>query len=61
MARQIVNRPGAVADLETAIGVWRQPGNPAIEPLEKLYRDAGETAALEALEQRVKSFKVPSS
>lgn len=55
------DRPGAVADLETAIGVWRWPSNPAIEPLEKLYRDAGETAALEALEKRLKSFKIPSS
>ncbi|HET7199163.1 MAG TPA: hypothetical protein VFI86_10870, partial [Burkholderiales bacterium] len=48
---------GAVEDMASAIDVWRLQGNPAIEPLEKLYRDAGDVAALHALEKRVKSFK----
>jgi hypothetical protein len=53
------DRPGAIEDFETAISLWSSPKNQAIESLGKLYRDAGDTAALKALEDRVKTFKRP--
>ena len=55
------DRPGAIADLEEAIAVWRLRSNPAIDPLEKLLREGGNAAALQALQERVKSFKAPRS
>ena len=52
-------RAGAIEDMETALRVWRTPDNPAIQPLEELYREAGNPAAAEAVKDRVKSFKHP--
>jgi hypothetical protein len=49
--------PGARGDLETAVSVWPTPTNTAIESLEKFYSVNGETAALSALKDRVKTFK----
>jgi hypothetical protein len=54
-------RAGAIEDMETAISVWRRLTNPAIKPLEDLYREAGNQAAVDALHARVKTFKVPRS
>jgi tetratricopeptide (TPR) repeat protein len=51
------DRRGAMEDLETALSVWRRPINPAIATLEDLYREAGDLAALERLQERVKSLK----
>ena len=55
------DRPGAIDDLETALRVWRTPDNPAIPPLEDLYREAGDLAALKGLEERVKTLKRPKA
>jgi hypothetical protein len=51
------DRQGAVADLETAVFTWQLPTNAAIAVLEDLYRQAGDQAALKALQDRVKAFK----
>ena len=48
---------GARMDLETAVSAWPSPKNPAIVSLRDLYRDMGDTTALKALEDRVKTFK----
>ena len=48
---------GAIEDMETAITVLPRANNPAVEPLEELYRKAGNEAALNALHQRVKALK----
>jgi hypothetical protein len=53
------DRTGAMRDMETAISVWRMPSNPAIKPLEDLYREAGDVTALKALEERLKTFRAP--
>jgi hypothetical protein len=53
------DRKGGMADLETAISIWQLPTNPAIAPLKDLYRQTGDQAALKALQERVKTFKVP--
>lgn len=50
-------RAGAIEDMETAISVLPRPNNPAVEPLEQLYREAGDQAALNALHERVKALK----
>jgi hypothetical protein len=55
------DRAGGIGDLETALSIWRRPINPAIKPLEDLYREAGDFAAVNALQDRVKSWKVPRS
>lgn len=52
-------RAGAIEDMETALHVWRTPDNPAIQPLEDLYREAGNPAAAKELQDRVKSFRQP--
>jgi tetratricopeptide (TPR) repeat protein len=48
---------GALRDLETAVSIWPSPKNPAIESLEELYRDTGNSEALKAFQDRVKTFK----
>ena len=48
---------GAIRDFETALSVWPAPGNMVAKPLEDLYRQTGDFAALEALQERVKRFK----
>ena len=45
---------GAAKDFETALSVWPASDNPAIKPLEELYRKAGNRAGLESLEAMVK-------
>ena len=48
---------GALKDLETSLSIWPTPSNPSIESLQDLYRDSGDSQALSALQDRVKSFK----
>ena len=48
---------GAIQDFETAFSVWPMGENSAINPLEDLYRKAGDTGALKALQGRVKWSK----
>lgn len=50
---------GAREDLETAVSVWPSATNSAIESLEQYYTAKGETAALNALKERAKTFKRP--
>ena len=45
---------GAVKDFETALSVWPASDNPAIKPLEELYRKAGNAAGLQSLQAMVK-------
>ena len=47
------DRPAAIGDFETALSAWPVPDNPALAPLRDLYREAGDTAALAAMEERV--------
>jgi hypothetical protein len=49
--------PGAREDFETALSIWPSPKNPAIEALEELFKEKGDSAALSALRDRVDSFK----
>jgi hypothetical protein len=51
------DKRGAAGDFETALTLWPAEQNPAIEPLRTLYRDAGDTAALERLNQRAARLK----
>jgi hypothetical protein len=51
--------PGARADLETAVDIWPSATNSAVQGLENYYADKGETAALNALKERAKTFKRP--
>ena len=44
----------AIEDLETAISVWPMADNRALAPLENLYREAGDTAALQAVQDRIR-------
>jgi len=53
------DRRGAVGDLETALSVWRSADNPAIRTLEGLLEESGDSAALQKLRDRVKTFKRP--
>jgi hypothetical protein len=58
------DRAGATQDLETAVAVWPREDNKAIEQLEDLYREAGNTAGLTALQGRIKrtkSLNIPGS
>jgi hypothetical protein len=50
---RLKDRDGAVSDFETALLAWPVPENPALEPLRDLYRQAGDNAALAAIEARV--------
>ena len=49
--------PGAVRDLETAFSLWPSPKSGAIHPLETIYRDTGNQAALQDLQNRVSQLK----
>jgi hypothetical protein len=51
------DKAGATQDLETAVSVWPHAENKAIEQLEDIYRQAGDAAALQALQDRVKRIK----
>jgi hypothetical protein len=48
------DRQAAIADLETAVSVWPMADNRALAPLETLYREAGDTAALQAVQDRIR-------
>jgi hypothetical protein len=54
---QTGDQRGAIQDLESALAVWPTPQNPALSPLEDLYRAEGDTDALRALNDRVKRPK----
>lgn len=45
---------GALQDFETAFSVWPVPDNPAVKPLDELYRKAGNTSAWQVLQGRLK-------
>ncbi|HEV3008253.1 MAG TPA: hypothetical protein VGX52_04400, partial [Burkholderiales bacterium] len=49
--------PGAIRDLETAFSLWPSPKSGAIHPLETIYRDTGDQAALQDLQNRVSQLK----
>jgi hypothetical protein len=51
------DKRGAIQDLETSVQLWPVADNSAIEPLMQLYREAGNDAALKALEERVERLK----
>ena len=51
------DRPGAIRDLETAFSLWPAAESGALEPLEQLYREAGDDAALRELQERVTRIK----
>ena len=51
------DNPGAAADLETAVSVWPAPDNGAFQALEDHYRRAGNEAAANAVQERVKQLK----
>ena len=46
-------RAAAIRDFETALVAWPVPENPAVAPLEDLYRDSGDKAALQAMHDRI--------
>jgi hypothetical protein len=48
---------GAIGDFETAVSVWPVPTNVAFKPLEDLYRQTGNTHAVKAVEDRVKTLE----
>ena len=49
--------PGAAADLEFAVSIWPSPDNPAFQALQEHYRRTGQSAAADAVEQRMKQLK----
>jgi hypothetical protein len=51
------DRRGGIQDLETALSLWPVPSNAAIAPLENLYRETGDSAALKDLQERVARLK----
>jgi hypothetical protein len=50
-------RAAAIRDFETALSAWPVPENPAVQPLEDLYRDSGDKAALQAMHDRIHRSK----
>ena len=51
------DKPGAIRDLETSFDLWPTAENAAIQPLEDLYRESNNTAALNQLQERVARIK----
>jgi hypothetical protein len=51
------DKAGAIQDLEVAMSLWPAPDNSAIAPLELLYGETGNQAALQDLRRRVEHFK----
>lgn len=47
------DKEGAVLDFQTSLNVWPAPDNPAIRPLKDMYRAAGDTKSLQALDERL--------
>jgi hypothetical protein len=48
---------GAIRDFETALSIWPVKENAAIEALEEVYRDMGDTKALAKLRDRTERLK----
>jgi len=48
---------GAAGDFETAVSVWPSPENPAVDALQKHYRDTGNEGAANGVEERMKQLK----
>ena len=46
-------RAAAIRDFETALSTWPVPENPAVQALEDLYRESGDKAALQAMQDRI--------
>jgi hypothetical protein len=55
------DKRGAAGDFNTALSLWPSPQNPAIAPLEQLYQEAGDPAALQDLKDRLAKLKRPNS
>ena len=55
------DKRGATGDFNTALSLWPSPQNPAIAPLEQLYQEAGDPAALQDLKDRLARLKRPNS
>ncbi|MGA8006895.1 MAG: DUF2723 domain-containing protein [Burkholderiales bacterium] len=51
------DRRGAIEDFETALSIWPLPDNPALGPLEAIYREAGDEKALNALRERIRRLE----
>ena len=51
------DRPGAIGDLESAFSLWPSPDSGAIAPLEQLYGETSNSAALQHLKNRVTELK----
>jgi hypothetical protein len=51
------DRQGAIADFNLAFNVWPHPTNPAVGPLEDLYRETKDQQALATLKERVETLK----
>jgi lipoprotein NlpI len=52
--QSIGDATGAGRDFETALSIWPSTENPALVPLRRYYREAGDAKALEALDARLK-------
>jgi hypothetical protein len=53
------DKAGAIRDLEIALSLWPVPDNGAIQPLENLYGELGDSGALRELQERVSRFPRP--
>ena len=51
------DKQAAVRDFETAFSLWPVADNGAVEPLEQLYRELGNSAALQQLQENVSRLK----
>jgi hypothetical protein len=51
------DKAAAVRDFETAFALWPVADNGAVEPLEQLYRELGNSAALRELQENVARLK----
>jgi hypothetical protein len=57
MRATMQEKEAAIRDLELSLSLWPTPDNAAIEPLENLYRETGDEAALKALQERLQRIK----
>ncbi len=51
------DKAGGVRDFETAFALWPVPDNGAVAPLQQLYRELGNQAALQQLQERLSRLK----
>ncbi len=51
------DKAGGVRDFETAFALWPVPDNGAVAPLQQLYRELGNHAALQQLQERLSRLK----